>query len=214
MEKGINLIKSVFFSANEGIIISDKSGKITAANPRSAEMFGYLITEIEELTINDLVPHSVKGGHHGTRKKYFNNPIPRPMGVGKDLYGLKKSNEIFPLEISLSHFLEEDQEYVAAFITDISYRKKMEMERIKYMEELETIVQLRTEALEKVNQGLVKEVKERKATELALRESQNLYELIASNYPNGSINILDSDFNYLLSGGKDLIHQQKITAEE
>lgn len=214
MEKGISLIRSVFLSANEGIIISDRSGNITAANPRSAEMFGYQVEQLETLTINDLVPHSVKAGHSDTREKYFKHPLPRPMGVGKDLYGLRKSNEIFPLEISLSHFIEEDKEYVAAFITDISYRKRLEIERLKYMEELETIVQLRTEALEKVNEGLMKEVKERKATELALRESQNLYQLIADNYPNGTINILDRDFNYLVSGGKDFVNQRKITSGE
>lgn len=214
MEKGINLLKSVFFAANEGIIISDRQGRITAANPRSAQMFGYTVEELENLTISDLVPHSVKKGHKATREKYFKHPVPRPMGVGKDLYGLKKSNEIFPLEISLSHFTEEEAEYVAAFITDITYRKKLEVERLKYMEELETIVKMRTEDLEKVNEGLLKEVKERKATELALREIQNLYELIADNYPNGTINILDSDFNYLVSGGKDFVNHNKISSEE
>ncbi|MGB3468611.1 MAG: PAS domain-containing sensor histidine kinase [Cyclobacteriaceae bacterium] len=214
MDKGINLIKSVFFSANEGIIISDRHGKITAANPRSAEMFGYSVSELETLTINDLVPHSVKDGHSATRERYFKHPVPRPMGVGKDLHGLKSNNEIFPLEISLSHFVEEGQEYVTAFITDISYRKKLEIERLKYMEKLEEIVELRTESLKKVNEGLLNEVNERKATELALRESQQLYELIASNYPNGSINILDKNFNYLVAGGKDLISQRKIRPDE
>lgn len=214
MDKGINLIKLVFFSANEGIIISDRNGTITAANPSSAKMFGYKVEELERLTINDLVPHSIKKGHKATREKYFKHPVPRPMGVGKDLYGLKKSNEIFPLEISLSHFEEDGAEFVAAFITDISYRKKLEVERLKYMEELETIVKMRTEALEKVNEGLLKEVKERKATEVALRESQNLYELIADNYPNGTINVLDSNFNYLISGGKDFINHQRITSED
>ncbi|MEL6559398.1 MAG: PAS domain-containing sensor histidine kinase [Bacteroidota bacterium] len=214
MDKGINLIKSVFFSANEGIIISDRNGTITAANPRSAKMFGYTVEELERLTINDLVPHSIKKDHKATRERYFKHPVPRPMGVGKDLYGLKKSNEIFPLEISLSHFKEDGSDFVAAFITDISYRKKLEVERLKYMEELETIVKMRTEALEKVNEGLLKEVKERKATEMALRESQNLYERIADNYPNGTINVLDSDFNYLVSGGKDFINHSRIATED
>lgn len=214
MEEGLNLIRSVFLSANEGIIISNKEGTITAVNPRAAEMFGYQVADLEGEPINRLVPHSIKSIHKNLREKYYADPRPRPMGIGKDLYGLKSNNEIFPLEISLSHFMEDDQAYVAAFITDISMRKKFEAERNRYMQELEAIVKVRTQDLEEVNKGLRKEVREREATEQALRESQQLYELIAQNYPNGSINILDKSFQYLFSGGIDFKEYKPIKGGE
>ncbi|MEL7147598.1 MAG: HAMP domain-containing sensor histidine kinase, partial [Bacteroidota bacterium] len=113
-----------------------------------------------------------------------------------------------------SHFIEDEKAYVAAFITDISMRKKFEAERNRYMQELEAIVKVRTQDLEEVNRGLRGEVKEREATELALRESQQLYELIAQNYPNGSINIIDKSFNYLFSGGIDFKEYRPIKGLE
>ena len=214
MDKGHNLIRSVFMSANEGIIISDDQGIITAVNPRAAEMFGYQVEELEGQPIKLLVPHAIKSKHKSYRETYYKDPHPRPMGIGKELYGLRSNNEIFPLEISLSHFHEADRLFVAAFITDISMRKKFEAERNRYMQELEAIVKVRTQALEEVNEGLRKEVKEREATEQALRESQHLYELIAQHYPNGSINILDKSFCYLFSGGVDFKEHRPIRGME
>ncbi|MEL7148358.1 MAG: PAS domain-containing protein, partial [Bacteroidota bacterium] len=96
MEKGLNLVRSVFLSANEGIIISDSQGTITAVNPSAAKMFGYEVADLEGQPINRLVPHSIKSVHKNLRAKYYADPKPRPMGIGKDLYGLKSSNEIFP----------------------------------------------------------------------------------------------------------------------
>ena len=204
MEEAIDLLKAVFKSAAEGIIIADESGTIRQVNPKSEEMFGYSEGEMVGMKIEELVPLPIKKSHVALREKYHTDPTPRPMGTGRDLEGLKKNREVFPLEIGLSHFIRDQKKYVAAFITDITERKQNEEKLADYTSSLEKKVRERTQELEHLNLGLLRENKERKSMELKLRESQQLYELIAQNFPKGIISILDSNFQFLFAAGKGL----------
>jgi PAS domain S-box-containing protein len=209
MDTGIDLLNSVFSSAAEGIVISNDKGMITMANPKSEEMFGYGQGEMIGLTIEDLIPINFKKDHSKLRDSYINHPSPRPMGIGRDLQGLRKDGGVFPLEIGLSFFKQGDAKYVAAFVTDITERKKIEERLADYTNQLEQKVRERTQELEHLNLGLLRENKERIAIEERLRQSQFMYELIAKNFPKGLISILDSNFCYLFCDGKELNIQTK-----
>ncbi|WP_258104295.1 PAS domain-containing sensor histidine kinase [Marinoscillum sp. MHG1-6] len=204
MDSGINLINEVFLAASEGIIISDKKGRIISANPTAERMFGYNTGELENMLIEDLVPQSIRDHHHAHRSQYFHQPKPRPMGIGMDLFGQKRDGNVFPIEISLSHFIQDNQPFVASFINDITERKKQQEQLKQYANQLEEKVKERTQELEHLNLGLRKEVMDRRAAELALRKSQKLYELIARNFPNGAVNVVDKEFNILFREGKGL----------
>jgi PAS domain S-box-containing protein len=204
MDSGIDLLKLVFMAASEGIIISDKTGTIVSANPRAEQMFGFPKQGLEGLTIEDLVPTDTRHKHVSHRESYFHNPNPRPMGIGLDLNGQKKDGAIFPIEISLSHFEREGNHFVAAFVNDITERKRNDEKLKQYASDLQEKVKERTQELEHLNLGLRREVMERRAVEIALRKSQKLYELVAKNFPNGTVSIVDQDFNLQFQEGKGI----------
>ena len=202
MDSGIDLLKLVFMAASEGIIISDERGIIVSANPMAEQMFGYAPNGLEGRTIEDLVPDSVKPKHEHHRAGYFKSPNPRPMGIGLDLNGKRKDGKIFPIEISLSHFERNQTQFVAAFVNDITERKKSEEKLKQYASELQEKVKERTQELEHLNLGLRREVMERRSVEIALRKSQKLYELVAKNFPNGTVSIVDQNFDLQFLEGK------------
>ena len=77
--------------------------------------------------------------------------------------------------------------------------------------ELESRVQRRTQelkaanaALENTNASLMEQIKERKAVEDALSESQKLYLAIAANYPNGMIAVFDKEMHFIFAEGKGM----------
>lgn len=140
-------LKALFEYATEGIIIADKSGAIIRANPSSERLFGYDRDELINQKIEILVPDRFGHSHEKHREGYNSNPKPRSMGKGLDLYGKRKNGIEFPIEISLTHYKNDDELYIIAFIIDVSERKVAE-EKIKRVNaELELKVEKRTKIL-------------------------------------------------------------------
>ena len=207
-EEDFNLLREIFASAGEGIILCNKEGVIKFTNPRANGIFKYEPGELLEKKIEILLPDALKHDHVKHRNFYTSHPKARPMGQGLDLKGQCKDGTITPVEISLSAFTYKGQMFVIAFIIDITKRKKQEAEieenrqQLKeYAENLEIRVRERTRELEHLNLGLESQIQERRMAEEALKESQKLYQAIARNFPNGIINVLDNHLNYIFIDG-------------
>lgn len=140
-------LNALFEHATEGIIISNRAGKILRANPSAERLFGYQNGELFSKVIEDLVPRKFKSQHEADRENYHKNPHARSMGKNMDLFARRKDDSEFPVEISLSYYKQGDETYVIAFIIDITERKKHEANILKLNQELESKVEERTKVL-------------------------------------------------------------------
>lgn len=140
-------LQALFKYATEGIIIANKQGLIIKANPSAERLFGYETDELLHQKIEVLVPNKYSSIHQKHREGYSEKPHPRSMGKGLDLYGKRKNEDEFPIEISLTHYTANNELFIIAFIIDVSERKKAE-DRIKLVNaELELKVEERTKIL-------------------------------------------------------------------
>lgn len=140
-------LNALFEYATEGIIISDRYGRIIKANPSAERLFGYNNGELLARLIEDLVPRRYKEQHEKDRNTYNKNPHARAMGKNMDLFARRKDGSEFPVEISLSYYKKDDDTFVIAFIIDITERKKHEASILQLNEDLERKVEERTKVL-------------------------------------------------------------------
>lgn len=113
-------------SITEGVLLIDADGKIIYANSRAHTLFGSSNQTLLGLTVDDLVPESVRNRHAALRADYVQKPSIRPMGQGTDLQARRLDGSVFPAEISLSFLEDKDDRVYVAFITDITARKQQE----------------------------------------------------------------------------------------
>jgi len=133
--------RALMESASQGIIAIDRGGRIQIANQKAEELFGYTREEMIGSPIELLLPESLRALHEQHRKGYFSSPHARPMGIGLELSGRRKTGEQFPLEISLNHVQMDGQPLAIAFITDISERLRLEAQ-LRQSQKMEAIGQL------------------------------------------------------------------------
>jgi PAS domain S-box-containing protein len=108
------------------VVMVNRRGRIEMMNLQAERIFGYVRTELLGQSIDILVPKRFRGQHAGFRASFFAAPQPRPMGAGRDLYGLRKDGREFPVEIGLNPIEIDEHPMVLASIVDITDRKQKE----------------------------------------------------------------------------------------
>ena len=139
--------EALFEYAMMGIIITDSSGKIGAVNPYALREFGYSEKELLGKEIEILIPERFHERHVPHGQTYTQDPQNRPMGVGMDLFAIKKDGTEFPVEVSLANYHTNGDQFITVFISNISTRKKTEEEIKKLNDQLEATVKQRTSDL-------------------------------------------------------------------
>lgn len=185
LAKSEKRFRKLFETATEAIITIDQNGEIQTINKTTKQLFGYNKKELIGKNINVLIPHDFQKKQNILFESDLNNSSYNSIiEENIEVSGKKKNGEEFPVEISLSNIKSDEDFLIFVWINDITKRKKAENKLIEINLDLEKLVLERTSELEK---------------------SQQLYKMIARNYPNGVINVLDKDLNYVFVDGMELL---------
>ncbi|RXK62655.1 PAS domain-containing sensor histidine kinase [Lacibacter luteus] len=176
------LFQTLFDHASIGIILVNAEATIISVNQFGVAQFGYgSKDEILGQKIELLIPARFHHRHVRQREHYMHEPKSRPMGIGLDLFAIKKDGSEFPVEVSLGNYEVENEFFVVAFVNDITARKKAEHALLQLNEELEQKVEARTISLQETVHILnekIEEIEEKdKDLRAALSKERELGEL-------------------------------------
>jgi PAS domain S-box-containing protein len=113
-------------STPDAMVIVDQDGRIAVVNRQTEQLFGYQREELLGQPIETLVPEGFHAAHRRHRSGYLAEPGMRPMGAGMELYGRRKDNTEFPVEISLRPMETQQGTLISASVRDITARKQAE----------------------------------------------------------------------------------------
>src|SRR3954453_6019719 len=113
-------------AAPSAMIMVERAGAIVMVNAQAERMFGYSRDELLGQSIETLVPPCYRAKHPELREAFQRAPQARPMGAGRELYGLKKDGSEFPVEIGLNPIETDEGRMVLSAIVDITERKAAE----------------------------------------------------------------------------------------
>jgi len=142
------LLEAIIETAIDGIITMDSNGIIETMNPAALKLFGYHPDEVKGKNVSVLMPEPDRSAHDGYIHRYQNTGEKRVIGIGRDVFGLRKDRTTFPFRLGVSEVEYEDRKIFTGFIHDISKEKAAEQDLKKYTEELEGKVKDRTQNLE------------------------------------------------------------------
>lgn len=126
--------KQVVDGSPAAMVAVDRRGTVVLVNALAERLFGYERGELVGKSIDTLVPERFRVGHARDRAGFAETPQMRPMGAGRDLYGVRKDGTEVPVEIGLNPIEVEGEVLVLSSIVDITDRKRAEEERMQLLE--------------------------------------------------------------------------------
>jgi PAS domain S-box-containing protein len=112
--------------APDAIVVINLEGAIHAVNSQTEATFGYRTDELIGQPLEMLLPLRFRGSHVAHRTAFTSEPKLRPMGMGLELFGLRRDGVEFPVDIQLSTLPTKNGRLPVAVIRDVTERRRLE----------------------------------------------------------------------------------------
>ena len=134
-------LRSVVDNVVDGIITTDEQGIIESFNTAAEDIFGYKAAEIIGQNVSTLVPPPYTDEHNDYIAYYLRTGKSMAVGQGRQVIGLRKNGQTFPIDIAISEFLLGQRRMFIAIIRDITQRLRLEDE-LRQAQKMEAIGRL------------------------------------------------------------------------
>jgi two-component system sensor histidine kinase AtoS len=125
IQEGQKRYRMLFESAGDAIFLLEaegsRVGRIVSANQAAADMHGYSVDELLELTIQDLATPEAAAKSPGRIHRILNGEW-----IDVEIGHRKKDGTVFPVEVSAGLVEFDDQKFILTFNKDITERKQAE----------------------------------------------------------------------------------------
>lgn len=131
------LLRAILDDAVDAIITIDERGAIQSVNRAAERIFGYAADEMIGNNIKMLMPRPYSTEHDAYLARYVSGGTPRIIGIGREVEGMRKGGEIFPMHLGVSEVVVGETRVFTGIVQDISERRALEEAREALIAQLE-----------------------------------------------------------------------------
>lgn len=123
-------LRSIVALAADAIISTDENFRITLFNAAAERIFGYRGEELLGQSLDVLLPESARADHHAHFQQFARAALEsREMGQRGQIWGRRRSGELFPAEASVSKIQLGGATHFTAVLRDVTQQRRAEEER-------------------------------------------------------------------------------------
>lgn len=164
---GVNALQALLDACVDAVVIIDHRGTITTFNRAACRMFGYAESEVIGRNVSMLMPEPDSGRHDSHLERYLHTRDPHVIGIGRDVFALRKDRSQFPARLSVGEIAGGLTPRFVGFVHDLSSRRIQEAqqrvaqeavretrERLTHVARLSTMGEMATGLAHEINQPL------------------------------------------------------------
>jgi PAS domain S-box-containing protein len=118
--------RAVVDTASDAIVTMTADGTIRSFNRGAERAFGYNADDVIGQSLTMLIPERLREQHLAGLRSYLETGKQRVLGRTVEVAGLRSDGNEFPLELTITVVQEEDSQFFAAILRDITRRKLTE----------------------------------------------------------------------------------------
>ncbi len=126
-------LNAIVATSQDAVVVADVEGRLLDLNGAAEQIFGFSAAEVLGRSMSDvIVPAHMRDAHEAGMERYRRTGQRKVIGRGRiQLEAVRRSGEVFPVEMSINSTETGDGEIFVSFIRDISARKASEAELMK-----------------------------------------------------------------------------------
>ncbi|OKL42649.1 two-component system sensor histidine kinase NtrB [Pseudovibrio exalbescens] len=149
-------LDSVLDTAADGIVVTDKVGKILLFNKACEKIFGYTRDEAVGQNVSILMGAKDAAAHHQYMQRYLDTGERRIIGIGREVNGQHKDGTPIPLDLSVGEAKTEDDHQFIGIVRDLRSKKEIEARLSELQANL--VKMTRVNALDEMGAAIAHEV--------------------------------------------------------
>lgn len=182
--------------SSDGIVITDQKGLILQANRAFADFYASSATDLIGKPIWSMLPSNQQAQ---TQAQYVEMVLSAESGASFELVVPSAGESSLLLQITLYFNEPAGQRTKAlALVRDITEKRNKQRRQV-----LQSELHVLKAQFEQLLVGQKQVEKELRGSQSELRKSQQLFESIAKNFPNGAINVLDKAYRIVFTDGEE-----------